>query len=108
MKIKPLATPAMIISFDDAEASQIKFLRKNLIAKIKLAKNYAGSSMEAAIKEFEKQQNGQQGASEGQGEAKKGEPQVPPKQAAKEAAKKTTKKVPEPPVDDDDFDDIPF
>lgn len=104
MKIKPLASPAMIISFDDAEASQIKFLRKNLIAKIKLAKNYAGSQMQKAIQEFEKQQNAQQGASEGQGEAKKEDP----KQVAKEAVKKATKKVPEPPVDDYDDSDIPF
>jgi len=105
MKIKQLATPAMIISFDDAKPEQIKFLRKNLIAKIKLAKNYAGSKMEAAIQAFEKQQSASQGASEGQGEAKKDEG----KPSAKEAPKKAAKKPVTPPVEDDiDDSECPF
>lgn len=103
MRVKPLSTPAMIISFDEAKPEQIKFLRKNLINKIKMAKNYAGSAMEAAIQAFEKQQNAQEGTSEDHSEAKKDEP----KQPAKEAPKKAAKKAVEPPseVENDDVDD---
>lgn len=104
MKIKPLASPAMIISFDEAKPEQIKYLRKNLIAKIKTAKNYAGSAMQKAIEAFEKQQNAQQGTSEGQGEVKKEEP----RQVSKAPQNKLAKKVVEAPADDDDDTDIPF
>lgn len=103
MRVKPLVVPAMCITFDDAKPEQIKYIRKNLINKIKTAKNYAGSAMEAAIQAYEAGK-AQEGASEAQGEAKKEEPKPTPKQAPKKAPAKPV----EPPVEDDEGDDCPF
>lgn len=43
----------MVISFDSAVADQIKYIRRDVLAKIKLANNYNGSQMQKAIEEFE-------------------------------------------------------
>jgi hypothetical protein len=42
-----------VISFDGAQASDIKYIRRDLLAKIKIANNYEGSQMQRAIVEFE-------------------------------------------------------
>lgn len=102
MKVKPLTSPPMLITFDTATVEQVKYLRKNIINKIKLSKDYAGSQIEKAIQQFESQ-NAQEGTSEGHSESKKEEP----KQVAKEAPKKASKKVVEP-VEYEEDDDIPF
>lgn len=47
------AMEPMIISFDGATADQIKYIRRDVLNKIKLANNYAGSQMQKAIEEFE-------------------------------------------------------
>lgn len=103
MKVKPLASPAMIISFDDAKPEQIKYIRKNILNIIKTAKNYAGSQMQKAVEAFEAGKT-QEGAANEPQEA----PEDKPKQPPKPAAKKAPVKAPEPPADEDMDDDIPF
>lgn len=46
-----LMTDARLVTFDDATAEDIKFIRKDVKEKIKLAHNFAGSAMESAFKE---------------------------------------------------------
>lgn len=110
MKVKPLTNPAMIITFDDATPSQIKYLRKNIINMIKLAKNYPGSQMQKAIEAYEagKAQEAPQYADSDGGEEFVPEAKETPKPAPKKepvAAKKVVEPVEEP----EDFDDsIPF
>ena len=85
MNVKPLATPAMVITFDNVTMEHKKFLRGDLVKKIKTATNYQGSKMQAII---EGKVNQGVGASQAD----------TPKQAAKAA-----------PVVADEFDtDIPF
>lgn len=103
MKVKQLSSPAMCITFDEATPSQIKYLRKNIINMIKLAKNYPGSQMQKAIEAYEagKAQEAPQDADSGD------EEEFVPKAKATpaETPKKAVKKVVEPPVEDDDVDD---
>lgn len=42
-----------VISFENASVEDIKFIRRDVLAKIKLANNYQGSQMQKAIMEFE-------------------------------------------------------
>lgn len=51
--VPPCTNEPMIITFSNATADQIKWIRRDVLVKIKTANNYAGSQMEKAIKEFE-------------------------------------------------------
>jgi len=92
MQVAELNTPAKCITFQNAKADDIKFIRKKLIDMIKLANDYSGSNMEKAIKEYEAQQN-----SDAPEEAEEEKPKP-----TKPAAKKPAKKEPEPTEDDGD------
>ena len=48
-----LQAEPLLITFDNATPETVKFIRKNLIEKIKLAQNYAGSNMQKAIEALE-------------------------------------------------------
>lgn len=98
-EVKPLATEARCITFDNATEEDVKFIRYSLRKKIKLAKNYAGSAMQAAIEAFE----ATHGLSEGEGSQ---DEEKPVKQASKPqdkaAAKAAKASVP------DDDEESPF
>ena len=68
MQVAELNTPAKCITFQNAKADDIKFIRKKLIDTIKLANDYAGSNMEKAIKEYEAQQQASVNDSDGEQE----------------------------------------
>ena len=99
MQVAELNTPAKCITFQNAKADDIKFIRKKLIDMIKLANDYAGSNMEKAIKEYEAQQ--QASVNDSDGEQEEQEEEKP--KATKPAAKKPAKKEPE--SDDGDGDE---
>lgn len=52
------ATTPRVISFDNATVEDIKFIRRDILKKIKLALNYEGSQIQKAIQEFESSQPG--------------------------------------------------
>ncbi len=99
MQVAELNTPAKCITFQNAKADDIKFIRKKLIDMIKLANDYAGSNMEKTIKEYEAQQ--QASVNDSDGEQEEQEEEKP--KATKPAAKKPAKKEPE--SDDGDGDE---
>lgn len=106
--VKALKQPAMSITFDNAKKEDIKFIRPGLIKQIKLAIDYAGSKMQAAIEAFEAEKG--EAGNDDQGSDDAGEQAETP--ATKPAAKKTAaaaKKAAaaKPPADDMD-DDVPF
>lgn len=102
--VNELAQPARCIQFSNATVEDIKFLRRNIISMIKLAKNYAGSQMQKAIEEFEAQE------ANGSEEAEDDKPA--PNKAKTSPAPKATKAKAEPEVEDsvedDDSPDSPF
>lgn len=98
MQVAELNTPAKCITFQNAKADDIKFIRKKLIDMIKLANDYSGSNMEKAIKEYEAQQAS---VNDSDGEQEEQEEEKP--KATKPAAKKPAKKEPE--SDDGDGDE---
>ena len=101
-----LKAEPMLITFDDATADQIKFIRKDLLKKIKLANDYAGSQMQKAIEEFEaKKQEPQNDEQEEEAEAPKPKAKAEPK---KPAAKPAVVKKPKAPDFSYMDDDIPF
>ena len=53
MKVPECQLTPMVISFADATVDDIKYIRRDVLAKIKTANNYAGSNMQKAIEEFE-------------------------------------------------------
>jgi hypothetical protein len=103
--VAELKTPALCITFDNAKAEDIKFIRRNLINKIKLAENYAGSQMQKAIEEFEAGNAGSGAAADDDG----GEPE-----SQEHPKEKVTNKSPrakpaeKKPVPKDDTEDTPF
>ena len=101
--VAELAQEPRAIQFSNATVEDIKFLRRNIISMIKLAKNYAGSQMQKAIEEFEAQE------ASGSEEAEDDKPA--PKKAKTSPAPKATKAKAEPEVEDsveDDGDGSPF
>ena len=96
-----LQTPAMCITFTNATADKIKFIRKGVIQQIKLAQNYAGSNMQKAIEEFEAQQADAEAMQKGSEES------TETKAAEKPAKKESKAKKPVAP-DPDLNDDVPF
>ncbi len=53
MKIPECQIEPRIISFDNASIDDIKYIRRDVLAKIKTANNYNGSKMQKAIEDFE-------------------------------------------------------
>jgi hypothetical protein len=49
LKVKPLTTEARVITFDSVTEDDLKFLRGDLVKKIRQASNYAGSKMQAVL-----------------------------------------------------------
>ena len=101
--VAELAQEPRAIQFSNATVEDIKFLRRNIISMIKLAKNYAGSQMQKAIEEFEAQE------ANGSEEAEEDKPA--PKKAKTSPAPKTTKAKAGPEVEDsveDEDQESPF
>lgn len=94
-----LRQKARLITFDEATEEDVKFLRKDLIKKIKLSSDYAGSQIQKAIEAFEAKNGSKEDSGKEKEEAK---PAAKPAKPAKPAAPK--KPVPQ----DDMDDDIPF
>lgn len=92
MPVNDLHMPAKCITFDNAKVEDIKFIRKKLIETIKLANDYAGSQIEKAIVEFEKQMV-------------ETDTTETPKTPAKKAVK-SSPKVED--IDEEESDDSPF
>lgn len=93
-----LRQTARCITFDSATEEDVKFLRKDLIKKIKLSSDYAGSQIQKAIEAYE----AKNGGSKDDGDAKP---------EAKPVAKPSKPAKPKPPVAKDDEledEDIPF
>lgn len=105
LPVADLKQPPRCITFDNATADDIKFLRKKLIEMIKLANDYSGSQMEKAIKAFEAKQGAAKAAEPEDDDGDEETSVSPPKLAAK-ATKPKTK--PAPVEDDDDDSDSPF
>jgi hypothetical protein len=127
MDVPELRAEALCITFDSAKPEHIKFIRGNLLKKIKTANNYAGSQMEKAVKAFEASQD--KGGDEGGESADKQPAEKPAKETpAKEAkpsgkaaekaaakaakandAKPSTRKAqPAPEPEEEDDPDVPF
>jgi hypothetical protein len=108
--VADLKSQARCIMFDTATVEDIKFIRSNLIRKIKLANNYAGSNMQKAIEAFEAAQGSSASDDDGSGEpesqAAPRERVTPPK-AGKTSGKPAAEKKPVPKPDGED-DDVPF
>lgn len=106
MEVPALKNDAMLISFDNAEKDDIKWIRKDLRKKIKLALNYSGSAMQKAIEAFEAEA-GEPAENAAPKPAKA--PASAPKPAAKATPAKAKPAAPKPPTGFDDMDDdIPF
>ena len=102
MQVAELNTPAKCITFQNAKADDIKFIRKKLIDMIKLANDYSGSNIEKAIKEYEASLNAANDSNNEQEQQEEEEPQ------ATKPAKKTAKKAPEPTPDDSEDGNEPW
>lgn len=89
-----------IITFDDATEEDVKFLRKDIVKKIKLSSDYAGSKIQKAIEAYE--------AANGGGDKGDDGDDSPADKPAKPAAKPAKPKKPVAPAADDMDDDIPF
>ena len=96
MQVAELNTPAKCITFQNAKADDIKFIRKKLIDMIKLANDYSGSNMEKAIKEYEASLNAVNDSNDEQEQQEEEKPQTT------KPAKKTAKKVEPTPDDSED------
>lgn len=94
LPVAKLAQKARCVTFENATKEDISFLRGNIIKQIKLASNYAGSAMEAAIQEYEAERNNSSDEAE---EA--------PAEVKKPVAKAKSKPTPD--FSDMD-DDVPF
>lgn len=109
--VADLKQAARCVTFENATVEDIQFIRSNLLAMIKQAKNYHDfkmdqsmipSPMKLAVEAFE----AQKGSSQDEGEQEQEEEEEAP--APKKApAKKTTPK-PKTPVAQDEEDDVPF
>jgi hypothetical protein len=98
--VDELDAKPLCITFDNATKEDIMFIRKGIRNQIKLAKNYPGSAMQAAIEAFEADQG------DDAPEPAKAAPTPAPKPAAKTAAKA---KAPAPaPLAPEDDVDAPF
>ena len=94
MKVKALNATPLCITFDNATAEQVQFIRGNLIAKIKTANNYVGSKMQKAIEDYE--------ASKAAGEVKPADKEESFDDLPSAAPSKAKKVVAKPPVEVDD------
>lgn len=113
--VKKLTQPALCITFENAKKEDIKFIRPGLLKQIKLAVNYAGSQMQAAVEAFEAEKGEDSGDDQnddqGGGEQEAAAPAPAPKPAAKKtaaAAKKAAAAIPASTGGNGDDDDVPF
>jgi hypothetical protein len=108
--VAELKSPALCITFDNAEAEHIKFIRKSLINKIKLAENYAGSAMQKAIEAYEATSGSggsDDAAAEGEPESQEApKAKVTPAKASANGGKPAAKKPVQKAAGEDD--DVPF
>jgi hypothetical protein len=108
MKVPALQCEPVAIQFSTATVEQLRKakLRSNIIKIIKLANNYAGSPMQAAVEAYEAEL---EAAREAAGEEKQEEEKpAKPAPAVKKAPKKLETPKPEATNFDDMDDDIPF
>ncbi len=110
--VKKLTQPARCITFDNAKAEDIQFIRAGLLKQIKLAVNYAGSQMQAAVEAYEASkaesgddQSDDQGGDDTPAPAPAPAPKPPAAKKTAAAAKKAAEA--KPPAEDDDSD-VPF
>jgi hypothetical protein len=101
--VADLEQGALLISFNAAKKEDVLFIRPGLRAKIKTAKNYAGSAMQAAIEAFEAENGGGEG---GSGTSGANSPPAATKPQAKASA--AAGKAKASPCSDDMDDDAPF
>lgn len=101
LPVADLNVKALCITFDDAKAADIQYIRAGLIKQIKLANNYAGSQMQKAIEAYEATLGGDAGEEEEQ-EA----PAPKAKPAAKAPAKPKAKPASAP--QETEEEDVPF
>lgn len=99
LKVKALSATPMCITFDNATAEQIQYIRGNLIAKIKTANNYAGSKMQKAIEAYEASKESKEDKAEEKEESFDDLPSA--------ASSKSEKIVAKPAADFDDTE-VPF
>jgi hypothetical protein len=85
LKVKPLTNEARIITFDSVTEDDVKFLRGDLVKKIKQALNYHGSKMQAVLEN--NRANTQNNASSEPSEPAKAQGNAKPQAKAKEAPK---------------------
>ena len=90
MDVEELKHPARVVSFETATEDDIKFLRRDVVAKLKLAPEYAGSKLEKLLEAAEKEK-----------------PAATLPKAAK-TPPKASKTAQEPPFEPDAEDDIPY
>lgn len=100
-EVRPLKVEAKCITFDNVTKDDIKWIRRDLVKKIKLANNYAGSNMQKAIEAYEAEAETGTASNDGD-DAPAEKPKAAPK-----AAPKAPKKPVAPNFADMD-DDIPF
>ena len=110
IEIAKLSQKAICITFDNAKAQNIKFIRASLIKKIKLANNYAKSQMKVAIEAHEAENGGGKAADAAGGDNGDDGDEAPAKAVAKPAMPKKpiSPRKPMPSVGEDDMDDAPF
>jgi len=107
--VAALTQKARCITFSNATADDIQYIRANLIAQIKLANNYAGSQMQKAIEAYEAANGGAKAAAKGSDDDEGDEEEEKPAAKPAAAKKPAAPKKPSPPVGFDDLDDdIPF
>lgn len=99
ISVPDLTQAARCITFDNATADDIQFIRRNILNMIKLAKNYAGSQMQKAVEEFEARQPEQSSKA-----ATEAEEDKKPARSTKAKAKPAPAEEDE----DDDSDSSPF
>lgn len=106
-----LTAKPLCVTFDSAKKADIQFIRAALIAKIKLAQNYKGSKMQAAIEAYEEDNGGEAAAPRVPDDSDGDEDEAPAPVAKPKAKPAAPKKppAPKPPVSFDDMDeDVPF
>ena len=102
LKVKPLSNEARIITFDTVTEEDVKWLRGDLVKKIKQALNYTGSKMQAVLESGGNTQPNAAGSST----SASTEEAKPSQGSGKKAAQNVPVSANEPPIDLDE--DIPF
>jgi hypothetical protein len=102
LKVKPLTNEARVITFDSVTEDDVKFLRGDLVKKIKQALNYNGSKMQAVLESTAKAPQQATEPSNAQEQAKV----AGKSKGSQKPAASVVDDVPS--VDDSSGDDLPF